>query len=725
MEAFFVSAPFSRGSSACVLPWLMLYVSQHFPDVYGGASTLTKYGAAMEWIEERMPCLKVKGSAVSAAATVFLCAIAQDAWEVSAILAALVRPRRGDGGASAASGKEATELLYCAATAFLMDQRRFGTSCRRHFCLAQALYFFETSWNYDAAKTCEGGGGGVGGGMATAGSSTKSATKQPTLFSFKGFTTSKQSASHTPTAEQVAITTHPIVKGTSSVVKIVAFAGTGKTSTLVTLCEKNPHLRFLVVMYNKAAKEHAVKIFPKSNVKCSTAHAMAMRKCGFKYSRKLVPNLRASDIIDADVLSKEKSSKDGNYHRRAAIVLKTMETFMNSPDREIESDHVPTLWLNHATKSLEPVDATLSDLALRDAKAAWEVMADAENDSLKIPHDGYLKVWQLAGPNLQYFYEHDVLLVDEAQDMNPAMLDIFLSQEAVPKIFVGDPNQQIYLFRGAVNALGKIEADKVFYLTQSFRFGPEIAYVANCWLAYVKGTDKRVLVGGRKQDDLVINTDDLRPGKHFGQVAVLTMTNARLFDEAVNRICIGDGGQIQRTGCFAGGFDNYNFGDLVQLYYLMSNQKEKMTKYKKFRTFDALKTFATNTADVQLMGKITTVEKYGRRLEGYVNLLRKHCRPSEKKLATVDYVFSTIHKSKGLEWDTVLLTNDVFSIEVERVTGKILLSTWFTCISQFGLAPVTPAQVPGVKLITDVTPDRYFTYHRCCTGVAGNNTVVK
>ena len=49
-------------------------------------------------------------------------------------------------------------------------------------------------------------------------------------------------------------------------------------------------------------------------------------------------------------------------------------------------------------------------------------------------------------------YQYDVLLWDEAQDMNPAMLDVCLKQ-VKPKLVVGDSQQQIYSFRGAVDAL--------------------------------------------------------------------------------------------------------------------------------------------------------------------------------------------------------------------------------------------------------------------------------
>lgn len=46
-----------------------------------------------------------------------------------------------------------------------------------------------------------------------------------------------------------------------------------------------------------------------------------------------------------------------------------------------------------------------------------------------------------------------------------AISDLLLSQPQA-KILVGDPHQQIYSFRGAVNALQQIRASFIFYLTQ-------------------------------------------------------------------------------------------------------------------------------------------------------------------------------------------------------------------------------------------------------------------
>ena len=98
-----------------------------------------------------------------------------------------------------------------------------------------------------------------------------------------------------------------------------------------------------------------------------------------------------------------------------------------------------------------------------------------------------MKQLQLLNPDLQYWVgPHDLLLLDEAQDMNPCMLSVCL-QQSVPKIVVGDQHQQIYSFRGAVNALELVLASDQttvrtnYFLTKSFRLGSEIAFTANTW----------------------------------------------------------------------------------------------------------------------------------------------------------------------------------------------------------------------------------------------------
>ena len=64
------------------------------------------------------------------------------------------------------------------------------------------------------------------------------------------------------------------------------------------------------------------------------------------------------------------------------------------------------------------------------------------------------------------------VFVDEAQDFDPLMLDILLNDVTVPKVFVGDPGQQIYEWRGTINAFEQLPDNTLvleFYKT--FRMG--------------------------------------------------------------------------------------------------------------------------------------------------------------------------------------------------------------------------------------------------------------
>ena len=67
----------------------------------------------------------------------------------------------------------------------------------------------------------------------------------------------------------------------------------------------------------------------------------------------------------------------------------------------------------------------------------------------------------MSNPNLRDYAPFDVLLIDEAQDMNLPMLDICLKQ-AAPKFIVGDPHQQIYAFNGAVNGMEQVKIVEMY-----------------------------------------------------------------------------------------------------------------------------------------------------------------------------------------------------------------------------------------------------------------------
>jgi hypothetical protein len=161
--------------------------------------------------------------------------------------------------------------------------------------------------------------------------------------------------------------------------------------------------------------------------------------------------------------------------QQAYLVLGTVNRLCQSNDPAIGLEHVP-----HYARLLgvkKDIVADIYEWAAGQANALWRRMVD-KRDEMPLGHNGYLKTWALTGPMLNT----DYILLDEAQDTNPVVLGVLTGQRA-QVVYVGDPYQQIYEWRGAVNAMNKIPGCEETALTQSFRFGEAIAAEASRLLA--------------------------------------------------------------------------------------------------------------------------------------------------------------------------------------------------------------------------------------------------
>ena len=71
-----------------------------------------------------------------------------------------------------------------------------------------------------------------------------------------------------------------------SSLKIQAFAGTGKTTTLAAIAESLAQRKFLYLVFNRAAVGEAEQKMP-SNVTGCAPHALAFRSIGYVYKSRL------------------------------------------------------------------------------------------------------------------------------------------------------------------------------------------------------------------------------------------------------------------------------------------------------------------------------------------------------------------------------------------------------------------------------------------------------
>lgn len=466
------------------------------------------------------------------------------------------------------------------------------------------------------------------------------------------------------TREQQQILSHDTQ--THHVVKIMAFAGTGKTTTLVKYAERRPHLRFLYVAFNKSVAIEAQRRFP-PNVHCKTVHSLAFKDIGRRYHciGKLTSNLKPFAINS--VLPKGR----GGF-TKSKVITTTLNTFMASADKTITTRHVPSTHITN-TGCRNEIHEGEKQLFVHDAQNIWNKMKDlvkTNNDAYFMTHDGYLKLWQLQKPRLSQQY--DVLFIDEAQDCTPAIMDVLLSQHC-GKILVGDPHQQIYTFKGAVNALHIVDHTHIFYLTRSFRFGAEIAYVGATILKVCKKVEK-ILVGGKQKGGVCDETGDevaeaVRTGVSLcrGKTAILSRCNTSVFSRAVQLTDANPRCRIH----FIGGVKSIGLNRILDIWHLMQGAQQTSINDPFIRSFArknenafwALKKYVEQTEDRELEGKLSTVEKYGSRIPELVARLDQ-C--FESVLYNADFILGTVHKAKGLEFDNVMVTDDFSKVPSSR-----------------------------------------------------------
>jgi F-box protein, helicase, 18 len=367
------------------------------------------------------------------------------------------------------------------------------------------------------------------------------------------------------------------------ILKILAFAGTGKTSTLVAYAKARPHLRFLYLAFNKSVQLEAAATFP-PNVVARTSHALAFRSHGCQHNGRIVSGFRANTVLQVLGLA---------HYEDARFTIDTLHNYLISPDPIIAKGHIP-----HAAQAFYDKSGRAAPDLVALANQLGRRMCDKSDAHIGMLHDGYLKLYQLSNPILDF----DCILLDEAQDVNPVTSAIVLSQARNrPKpaaiILVGDSHQQIYSFRGARDTLKKIKADRTMYLTRSFRFSNTIARVANMVLATFKSESRRI-VGTPRQ-----LPKPKWDAKHY---TVIARTNATLFDKAV---------QLSKTHAlgFVGGVQGYRLHSLKDVYYLYAGKHERIADHylKGFADYSRLRTYAEAVEDIELLGICKVVENYG------------------------------------------------------------------------------------------------------------------
>lgn len=410
--------------------------------------------------------------------------------------------------------------------------------------------------------------------------------------------------------------------------KIVAYAGSGKTSTLKGLGERHADKVGLYVAFNSSAAQDARSRMP-ANIECRTFHSLGWEAMDVS---KVYGFGNVGNRIKQSPKELKRWLKLPDETGITGVKL-TLRRYLNSVDEYVSEKHVPRDVLVKFQEKDRKEAATVIATA---ARKVWLRMIDPKDRDVQLPHDGYLKLWWQKGGSLPF--EPDMVFLDEAQDMNP--LNWALARNWGGQSFVvGDEFQQLYAFRGAINALRLVDFTTL-YLSKSWRFGPAIAEVAN-QILNLDGK-KEPLVGNDQIDSRVTYDPPDEDTRH----TVLCRTNGGLLEEALLAAECG-----QRFAVVGQIDDALNL--LKGAWDLYQGRQPRHPDLKIFEEWEHLLEASEDDADLKMAVK--RVKQYGGRIPSLIADLRDAVEARE---SDADIIFSTVHKAKGMEWPVVRLAND-------------------------------------------------------------------
>ncbi len=407
------------------------------------------------------------------------------------------------------------------------------------------------------------------------------------------------------------------ITANDGILLVQAGAGTGKSFMSRQIVKELNPKSGIYTAFNKAIVEEGVSRFRGTYIECKTFHALAYR---YAKPEKSIETFSYRCITERLTYAEKRrviSTIDKFYVSSATCMY---EFFA-----EAYKDH--------------PREEYLTDICAKYV----EGMADGE---INPTFNFLLKCLHLMLVEGTVSIDVDIVILDEINDVTAVSLEIFKLINAPKKLGLGETHQAIYQFLNLVNGFEEL-ADKAttMYFTQSYRCSTQIAERIN--KSMVKNLDSNFKFIGT--DEPVAN----------GLTLYCTLTNASIVSVIYDRLRSNKGFQLLRkpADIFAAplavltasqGKKPYQ----RQYHYLLDlfEEYKDQTRHKTFFKFlnSELNDEEINNA-VKLLMKLAT---------NGVNLFTLY---TEAKNAKVDktYTIATVFTSKGLEYETVYIADDL------------------------------------------------------------------
>lgn len=427
-------------------------------------------------------------------------------------------------------------------------------------------------------------------------------------------------------------------------VLISAGAGCGKSSTLA-LIARSTSKRGLYLAFNRSVAEDAENKLSGTSTLARNTHRLANAwarsdKTGAVVIDKLNNSRRQryDEMVRNFNVKHFSMGKDEPFALTskgvARMANETLTRFMQDAEREITPAHLPDLPALHEKPE---VRAAVAEQVVPIAQAMWQDILNPNGNKMKVTHDAYLKLWAMAQPRLPY----DFILLDEAQDTNPAVFAVFEAQDGAQRVSVGDACQQLFAWNGSLNIMERFDAPVKAHLTQSWRFGKSIEEAANVFLTQL---DADIRLEGNPQVPSRVERD--APFDPHLSAATLVRTNAGALREVMDSLdarmkvhLVGGkgplGALIDAAGDLKAGREA-NHPDLLGF-----------SSWSEFREY-----VDEDESALELRTVANLVDQHG--APKIKSALDQCVEREEDAQVTV----STVHKVKGREWDQVRLGPD-------------------------------------------------------------------
>lgn len=562
-------------------------------------------------------------------------------------------------------------------------------------------------------------------------------------------------ASASPTPESFPLTDEQedikaaFLRGEDMVIS--AGAGTGKTSTLVALSEAlyaDDHLTSgIYITFNKSMAEEVGDKFTYANIEGRTTHSLAYRGAmRTPHIAALLPRLntktrpprhdqvvRQYGVSALEIMDRKAST--AHIAVTSAVVKPTslvimaydaIDKFCQSADDEIGPRHVIVDMevRRRGADVVEDVQSRVSALA----KKMWDGDICSPTGVLRFKHDYYLKLFCLTEPDIASWFRggnrRPVLFFDEAQDGRPVLTKLIMDQRPrMQVVMCGDSSQAIYGFLGCVDALRKFKEYKdvsSYTLTQTFRFGPAIARLANSVLNVIPGSDVR-LVPNMEITSACITTI---PDNFCSVDAVLCRTNTEVIEIVCDLFLAGrmvyTTADTDRTLRIANDLLRISNGERptsTEMKFIRNQEHlvDLLSKHSapdRFEDPDMDSVSSTagggDTPFDDIVGLISWMRKRG--IKNIIEALTYGLSPAEE---TADITVSTIHKSKGRQWDAVaipaidrLIPNAPHVVNRRSTSGSGWAKLLYVAITRARKALYVPEAIRELWITTTPLPKR-------------------